>query len=142
MNDATTGLGIENAKMFLTALAGQVFAAANIDDNRDGEVTTGEWSGFGTQLILAVLGNLSVGRNAFPEFADIKGSELAELTDHVLKTNFLPDDRDQAEALVKTVLVLAYINTVGVQNIQATLAGTEPRVDIFNAFQAIIALDK
>jgi hypothetical protein len=135
-------LGITNAKAFLTTLAAQVYAASTIDSDNDGDISTSEWTNFGTQLILAVLGNFSVARNAFPEFGDIKGDEYGELVAHVLKTDFLPDDDDKAEDLVKTILVLAYVNRIGVMNIQASLQGEAPDTNILDVFQAIINLEK
>jgi hypothetical protein len=110
-------LGINNAKAFLTALAGQVMAGASLDANRDGTISTSEWTGFGTGFILAALGNLSTGRAAFPEFGDLKGPEFGELTAHVLNTDFLPGDQDQAEQLVKLVLLAANANRLLISGI-------------------------
>ena len=44
---------------------------------------------------------------SFPEIADVKGEEFDELTDYVLKTDFLPDDKDRAENVVKYIFFVA-----------------------------------
>ena len=94
-------LGIENAKQFITVLSGQVYAGANIDKDGDGQISTMEWTGFGSGFAMAVFSSFGVATAAFPEFGDLKGSEFDELTAHVLKTDFLPSEKEQPEILVK-----------------------------------------
>ncbi|NJC24810.1 hypothetical protein [Neolewinella antarctica] len=102
--------GVENAKQFITILGGQVYSAATIDKNGDGEISTGEWTGFGSGFAMAVFTSFSIVSASLPEFGDLKGKEFDELTDHVLATDFLPDDKEQAEVLVKYVLHVANTN--------------------------------
>lgn len=133
---STGELGIENAKAFITALAGQIYAASTIDADGDGAISTTEWTSFGTGFVLAALGNLTIGRNAFPEFADLKGAEFGQLTGHVLSTDFLPDDKQQAEDLVKLVIVAANANRLLIEGIVSLSKGEELDFDPLVVFGA------
>ena len=115
--------GIVNAKKFLTILGAQVQAAATMDSDGDGQISTMEWTNFGGGLAIAVFSSFSTVSAALPEFGDLKGEEFDELTTHVLGIDFLPDSKDQAEDLVKYVLFVANTNRKFVGNLVALSKG-------------------
>jgi hypothetical protein len=128
-------LGIENAKAFFTVLAGQVRAAASIDADGDGKIETGEWTSFGTGFLLAAMGSFGTARLAFPELGDVKGPEFGELVAHILGTDFLPDSAEEAEELIKLVLLTAQVNRLLLGGV-VRLARKEPLdIDLFDLFR-------
>ena len=101
--------GIQNLKTGITVFAGIFKTSFNIDLNKDGKIDGSER--------IAYLGNVLP--QTFPFFGiftelgnevkdKITEEEWDELTDFIVATDFLPDDRDEAEDYLR--LVILWIN--------------------------------
>lgn len=110
---------VDNLKQLITYVGAQIRASYEIDQNKDGKKSTAELLQFGFQVALASAPMLPVFQNAAPEIRDIVAEEWTELTDHVIATDFLPDDRDRAERWIKsTVFMLNMARAYGAYTIK------------------------
>lgn len=108
MQELQTTYGVDALKRSIAWLGTQVSAATQMDANGDGKIDRTEILSYSLGLLPTIPGILPTFTEAGKEIRDLESSEFDELTDHVLRTDFLPDDRERAEHYVKAVVF--YLN--------------------------------
>ena len=97
-------LPITNLKAVITYAGAQRKAYAEADTNGDGKRDGTEIAAFAAQMLMQGFSRYGNVVAAFPEALDIRGPEPLELIDHVIATEWLPDDRNEAEVFVDQLL--------------------------------------
>lgn len=129
MQGITTVYGVDNLKTVITFLGGRVNEAVQIDKNGDGKVDF-------TEIIGYSLGTASLIPGILPSFSlideeakDLDNNEWDELVQHVLNTDFLPDDKEQAEHFIKATVFVLNVNRQYIRFASRVFKGEEVRFE-------------
>jgi hypothetical protein len=124
-----TTFGVSNLKKAITYLGGQIRNAYSIDQDGDGKSSTAELIQYGLATIATLPGILPAFSASEDEIKDLTSAEINELVDHVLSTEFLPDDRERAEHYVKSLIYVLNVNRQMVGFSIKFFAGEDVRFD-------------
>ena len=124
-----TTFGVSNLKKAITYLGGQIRNAYSIDQDGDGKSSTAELIQYGLATIATLPGILPAFSASEDEIKDLTSAEINELVDHVLNTEFLPDDRERAEHYVKSLIYVLNVNRQMVSFSIKFFAGEDVRFD-------------
>ena len=124
-----TTFGVSNLKKAITYLGGQIRNAYSIDQDGDGKSSTSELIQYGLATISTIPGILPALSASQDEIKDLTSAEVNELVDHVLNTEFLPDDRERAEHYVKSLIYVLNVNRQMVSFSIKFFAGEDVRFD-------------
>lgn len=102
--------GIESLKRAITYIGTQARGIFGIDANKDGSIDPTEIFSYTIALLPTIPGIIPVFGKVLPEASDLDKEEFDQLIDHVLNTDFLPDDKDRAEGYVKAVITWLNMN--------------------------------
>ena len=129
MQVTKTTFGVSNLKKAITYLGGQIRNAYSIDQDGDGKSSTSELIQYGLATISTIPGILPALSASQDEIKDLTSAEVNELVDHVLNTEFLPDDRERAEHYVKSLIYVLNVNRQMVSFSIKFFAGEDVRFD-------------
>lgn len=128
-------LGVTSLKRVITYVGAQIKGAFLIDSDGDGKNSTAEYLAYAFSLIPTIPGIIPALQNSQAEFRDLTNEEITELVDHVLRTDFLPDDRDRAEHYVKALFYTLNVSRLFIKFSVDFFAGKDV---VFNPTEGLI----